>query len=73
MRNTGSFILGALVGGVFGAVAALVLAPASGSKLRGQLRDYVGSVRNEIVQASQNRRAQLEHELSQLKASSTQH
>ncbi len=71
MRNTGSFLLGALIGGILGAAAALVLAPAPGNKLRDQVRDYFGSVRHEITQAAQNRRAQLEDQLSQLKSPST--
>ncbi len=71
MRSTGSFLLGALIGGVLGAAAALVLAPAPGNKLRNQVRDYFGSVRNEISQAAQNRRVQLEQQLAQLKSPSS--
>jgi gas vesicle protein len=68
MRSTGSFILGALLGGILGAAAALVLAPAPGNKLRDQMRDYVGSVRNQINQAANTRRAQLEHQLAVLRS-----
>ncbi|MGV3487537.1 MAG: YtxH domain-containing protein [Tuberibacillus sp.] len=33
--NTGSFILGAVIGGLVGAATALLLAPKSGKELRG--------------------------------------
>jgi gas vesicle protein len=68
MRSTGSFILGAIIGGAVGAAAALVLAPAPGNKLRDQARDYVNAVRSEINQAANTRRAQLEQELAHLRA-----
>lgn len=68
MRSTGSFLLGALIGGVVGAATALVLAPAPGNKLRDQARDYVGSVRSQINLATITRRAQLEQELAHLRA-----
>jgi gas vesicle protein len=73
MRSTGSFLLGALLGGIIGAAAALVLAPAPGNKLRDQVRDYVGSVRNQINQAAITRRAQLEHELAMLRSPNPPH
>ncbi len=68
MRSTGSFLLGAILGGAIGATVALVLAPASGNKLRGQIQDYIGSVRSQINQAASNRRAQLEQQLAQLRS-----
>ncbi|MGH2119773.1 YtxH domain-containing protein, partial [Aerococcus sp. L_32] len=36
-RNTGSFLLGAIIGGTAGAVAALLFAPKSGREFRDDL------------------------------------
>ena len=72
MRSTGSFLLGALIGGVIGAAVALVLAPTPGPRLREQLRDYAGTVRNEITQAANTRRVQLQNQLAQMRSANPQ-
>ncbi len=68
MRNVGNFLLGALIGGVIGSSVGLLLAPASGPKLRDQIRDYMVTVRSEITRAANARRAQLENQLAQMRS-----
>lgn len=41
------FLMGALIGGAIGAVAALLLAPTSGAKLRRQVRDELLNLNGE--------------------------
>ena len=66
--RAGSLAIGALIGGVIGASVAILFAPESGEKLREQLRDYAGSVQNQITEAANTRRAQLREQLSQLRS-----
>lgn len=42
--NGKDFLLGAVVGGIIGAVTALLLAPKSGNELRGDIKDTVQTV-----------------------------
>ena len=50
MRETNSnsrdFVTGAIVGGLAGALAALLLAPKSGKELRGSLNEQTSSLKN---------------------------
>jgi gas vesicle protein len=46
MADTRGTIKGALIGGVIGATAALLLAPKSGRELRGDIRDKYASVQD---------------------------
>ncbi|WP_256761211.1 YtxH domain-containing protein [Cohnella sp. WQ 127256] len=50
MANTRGTIKGALIGGVVGATAALLLAPKSGRELRGDIRDRYSSVQDRTKQ-----------------------
>jgi gas vesicle protein len=68
MRKIFSFLLGGIAGGLVGTVVALLLAPASGVQTRGQLRDRATSIRDEVKAAASSRRADLEHQLAQLRA-----
>ena len=67
MRNTSNFMMGLLVGAVVGAGITLLLTPTSGSSLRDQLQGYVQKVRDEISQAADNRRSELEEQLAELR------
>ena len=53
MRDTNSnskdFVTGAIVGGLAGALAALLLAPKSGKELRGSLNEQTSSLKNKSV------------------------
>jgi len=67
MAKSGGFLLGAVVGGVVGAVAALLMTPASGTRMREQLREYVDRVKLEVNTAIQNKRSELKEELTELR------
>jgi len=68
MRKVFGFTLGALVGGLIGGVLALLLAPASGEQLRGEIRQRGASFSAEVQNAAATRRAELEARLAQLRA-----
>ena len=68
MTTATRFLTGFLLGSLIGATAALLFAPASGDDLRHQIQGQVERVRNEVRQASADRRAELERELAHLRA-----
>jgi gas vesicle protein len=61
------FLEGFLLGGLAGAVAAILLAPASGEDLRLKIQHEVERVRGEVQAAAVERRAELEEQLSALR------
>ncbi len=71
MRRMLMFLAGTFCGALVGAVAALLLAPASGDELRSRLRDRYQGVVEDVRQAYQSRRAQLEAELEALRSPHT--
>lgn len=71
MRRILMFLTGTMCGALVGAVAALLLAPASGEQLRSQLRERYQGLVDDVRQAYQTRRAQLEAELEVLRAPRT--
>ena len=69
MRWFGNFLLGALVGGIVGAVSILLFAPASGAETRGRIVDYTHNVEDQVRQAALSRRQELQIELESLRHS----
>lgn len=67
MRRFFSFLSGVLVGGVIGAVVALLFAPASGEELLSDVQDRATTLREEVRSAAQTRRAELERQLADLR------
>lgn len=67
MKKITSFLTGALMGGLVGATLAILLAPSSGEKLRGEIQQRVDSFQDEISQAASSKRIQLEKKLTELK------
>ncbi len=67
MRRLTSFIVGILVGGVVGTTLAMLFAPSSGEALRQQMVDYSTRVRDEVRQASMDKRIELERQLTDLR------
>jgi len=61
-----AFTAGALCGAMVGAVAALLLAPMSGSELQEQTRKRVEEIVAEGRRAAEERRADLERQLRQM-------
>ncbi len=71
MKNTNDlvgFLAGLAMGALVGVSVALLLAPSSGEELRGQISDQVQRIQLEVTQAAEQRRAELEHQLSELHA-----
>ena len=69
MSKSSNFLMGAIIGGVVGSVLAILYAPYSGVELRTRINDYVQNVQDEIQQAGNERRLELEAELEKLRSS----
>jgi len=67
MRKFMSFISGVVLGAFTGGVAAILLAPASGSVLRSQFGKSILQVKDEIQQAALAKREELEKEMTDLR------
>ena len=68
MRRTMSFFIGAITGGLVGAVLALLFAPASGEELRMQISDRSEAFAANIRQAANTKRIELQERLEVLRA-----
>lgn len=67
MRRMFGFLMGIFVGGLVGAVVALLLAPESGETLRTQLRERGQNFLNDIRHSADARRIELRRRLDTLK------
>ena len=72
MRRTLSFFIGVIVGGLAGAVIALLFAPESGPEFRNRMRDGVDNLAIEIRQAAATKRIELQERLDTLRAPKVQ-
>ncbi len=68
MRRILSFFIGVILGGLAGAVIALLFAPESGPELRNRMRDGVDNLAIEIRQAATTKRIELQERLDTLRA-----
>lgn len=68
MRQTFGFLIGVFAGWMVGSTIALLVAPESGEKLRGELRARSNNIVGEIKSAAEVRRIQLEDELAAMRA-----
>ena len=68
MRQVFNFFVGILVGGLVGATVAILLAPVSGEEVRTQLQERSIRLKDDIKAVAETRRAELERELSALRA-----
>lgn len=64
MQKALNFVLGMVLGGLFGSAMALLLTPVSGDALRMDIREYTRQVRQEVEEAAAARRSELERELA---------
>lgn len=71
MRKFLSFFVGTVMGALVGATVALLLAPASGETLRGQINERLGALKQELAQAAADRRVELEEYLASLREANT--
>ena len=67
MRRFMAFLTGSFCGALVGAVAALLLAPYSGEELRQRTRERLDTFRDDVREAYDARREQLESELEALR------
>jgi gas vesicle protein len=67
MRFWGKFMIGAFLGGLFGAVVGLLIAPESGQQLRGRVTGSIITIRDEVVQASADKRSELREQLGRMR------
>ncbi len=67
MGKTMSFLAGALCGALVGAVAAVLLAPMSGDELQVRAREQFDLLLDDVRDAAQSKRVELEAELARLK------
>jgi len=67
MRSFFSFLSGVLSGAVVGVAAALLLAPSSGNKLRGDLQSRYATTLSDIKASVASERKRLEEELEALR------
>jgi gas vesicle protein len=68
MNRLLSFLIGAMMGAIFGASVAVMFAPMSGQELQGQIRSRATNLQLEVKQAAADKRAELEAQLAHLRA-----
>ena len=68
MRKFGNLLLGALLGGFVGSSLALLFAPVSGEKLRGEITQYFENLQDEVTRAGEEKRAELEAQLNKFRS-----
>ena len=68
MRRFLSFFIGATIGGLVGAGAALLFAPASGQEVRAQISDRFQMFATDIRQAANTKRIELQERLDTLRS-----
>ena len=68
MRKFGNFMFGAMLGGIVGSALALLFAPAAGEKARDEIKAYFTNLKEELNRAADEKRAELEMELSRLRS-----
>lgn len=67
MNRVISFFSGAIMGAIVGATLTLIFTPASGEELRSRIQELSKRIQLEIELAAQNRRHELEEQLSNLR------
>jgi len=68
MRRMFGFLIGVVVGSLVGSTIALLLAPESGERLRGQIRERGQNFLAEVQNAAHSRRIELRSRLESLRA-----
>lgn len=67
MNKALNIVFGAILGGLVGSAIGLLLAPMSGDELRMEINEYTRQVKEDVEKATNNRRAQLELEIANLR------
>lgn len=68
MRKFGILLFGTVLGGLVGSTLALLLTPVAGIEIRKKISNVIGNVHTEIVNASKEKRLELETQLEQLRS-----
>ena len=68
MRRMFGFLIGIVVGALVGSTVALLLAPESGERLRGEIRERGANFMADVRQAADSRRIELQSRLEELRA-----
>jgi gas vesicle protein len=68
MQRMFGFLIGIFVGALVGSTVALLMAPESGEKLRGELRQRGQSFMNDVQHAADSRKIELRGRLDSLRA-----
>ena len=63
MKKVSNFFLGVLVGGILGSLIGLLYAPGKGSETREAIRQNFDSMSEQVKQAVEHRRQELEKEI----------
>ena len=67
MRFWGKFMIGSFLGGLFGALVGLLIAPESGQQLRERVTASIIQIRDDVIQASTDKRSELQEQLGRLR------
>jgi gas vesicle protein len=68
MRKFGILLFGTVLGGLIGSSLTLLLTPVAGIEIRKKISSMIGNVRTEIINASKEKRLELETQLEQLRS-----
>ena len=68
MRRIMNFVLGTILGGLISSALVLLFTPSSGSELRQQITDLANKTYEDVRQAGEQRRDELQLELLDLRA-----
>lgn len=68
MSKSSSWMTGAILGGFLGSALVLLYTPARGSDLKGKLQEAVLKIRDEVREAGEEKRAELEAQLDALRS-----
>lgn len=67
MQKAFNFMLGLVLGGLFGGAVGLLLTPVSGNELRTNIQEYIQQVQSEVEHAADARRVELERDLANMR------
>jgi gas vesicle protein len=68
MKRMFGFLIGIVVGALVGSTVALLMAPEAGEELRNKIRERGAGFFNEVRQAADSRRIELQHRIESLRA-----
>ena len=68
MKKFLAIFTGTLLGGLVGSALVLFLTPFSGLEMRTKISGVIGNLRTEIINASKEKRLEMENQLAQLRS-----